>query len=174
MGTRRRDRGFETLGAPGARGLSLPPHRARELVLADAWRRAAGRVLADRARAVRVERGTLEVEVPERRWAEALAAQLLELASRTAALAPELAIRKLRVRLPGGVEAMPVTRLDPDRESRGAAGRPERVASRRQVRASRGDPAPVEATSLSLIELRDRYLARSAKARGGTVRRSRT
>ena len=130
---RRRRRGFERIGTSGARGLSLPPPRARELLLADAWQRAAGTALAARARAVRVERGVLEIEVPERRWADALRQQLRELASRTAALAPDLQIRKLRVRLPDGSEAIPAAALDEARATaKGPVGAPQEESRRRE------------------------------------------
>jgi len=164
MRTGRRGRGFEALGAPGARGLSLPARRGRELALAVAWRRAAGPALAARARAVLVERGTLEVEVPDRRWADVLADQLRELASLTDGLAPELRIRKLRVRLPDGTEVMASAPLA--RPSGPAPVPPAPAVPRVRVGASEEDAAPEEATPERLKELQDRYLARFARERG--------
>jgi hypothetical protein len=159
----RRGRGFEPLGASGARGLSLPARRTRDLALAVAWRRAAGPALAARARAVLMERGVLEVEVPDRRWAEVLADQLRELASLTAVLAPELRIRKLRVRLPDGTELMAAASLAPAPEP--APVPPAPPVARARAGASGKDAIPEEVTAERLTKLRDRYLARCARER---------
>jgi hypothetical protein len=113
-----------------------------------------------------VERGTLEVEVPDRRWAEVLADQLLKLASLTDGLAPELRIRKLRVRLPDGTEVMAPAPLA--RPSEPVPVPPAPAAPRARVGASEEDTAPEEATPERLRKLRDRYLARFARERGGS------
>jgi len=160
-----RRRGFERLGATGARALGLPASRARALTLADAWRRAAGAALAERARALRVERGVLEIEVPEGRWAEALEDDLVTLAARAAALAPGLAIRKLRVRLPDGTEARAASPLGkapeppPDRAPRAGndAIRPRGPGV--------GSPAPDRTALDRLEDLRDRYVERTRRCR---------
>jgi hypothetical protein len=143
------------------------------LVLADAWRRAAGPALAARARAVRAERGTLEIEVPDRRWAEALAGQLVELASLTSALAPDLLIRKLRVRLSDGTEVIAASPVAPEGESRRAPVRAEPARPRPRGGTSESGAVPAEATPEKLGDLRDRYLARFAGDRRGPGARRR-
>jgi hypothetical protein len=160
----RRRRGFEPLGASGTRELPLPPPRARELLLADAWRRVAGTTLAARARAVRVERGVLEIEVPERRWADALREQLRELASRASALAPELHIRKLRVHLPDGSEAVAVAPLD---EAPATAKDPAILPGKTPAGGRGVGEEQGELTPDALAKLRDRYLAKSERKRRG-------
>ncbi len=81
--------------------LELPAARVRELLLVRAWSRAAGEALARRTVAVRVQRGVLEVELPDRRWAVALEGRLEELARRVASEAPDLRIRRFRARIAG-------------------------------------------------------------------------
>jgi hypothetical protein len=161
---RRRRRGFEPLGTSGARGFSLPPARERDLLLADAWQRAAGTALAARARAVRVDRGVLEIEVPERRWADALREQLRELASRAAALAPDLRIRRLRVKFPDGSEAIPVAPLD---EAPATAKAPAGLPKKTPLGATGAGAKQGELTPDALLGLRDRYLATSDRKRRG-------
>lgn len=159
---RRHGHGFEALGAGGSEGLPLPRQRARELALADAWRKEAGPVLARRARALRVERGVLEIEVPERRWADALRTQIPVLAGRAAAALPELRIRKFRVRLSDGTELLPAEPLH---------GGPAPAAPRRRMKPAReaaaappADETPAGATPERLRDLAARYLARAAVA----------
>jgi len=97
MSIRRRRRGFERAGAIPPERLGLPRARARELLLAQAWERVAGAALATRARALRVQRGVLEIELPGGRWSETLHELLPRLAGRLSRLCPELEIRKLRL-----------------------------------------------------------------------------
>jgi hypothetical protein len=93
----RRRRGFEHAGALPLDRLGLPRTRAREMVLARAWERVAGPVLAARARAVRVQRGVLEIEVACGRWSETLCELLPRLAGRLSRVCPELGVRKFKL-----------------------------------------------------------------------------
>jgi hypothetical protein len=111
-----------------------------------------------------VDRGVLDVEVPERRWADALRDQLLELASRTAALAPDLHIRKLRVRLPDGTEATPPS---PFGDAPALVKEPDGLPRKAAAGGRGGGLAPGELTREALAELRDRYLATSERKRRG-------
>jgi hypothetical protein len=124
----------------------------------------AGTTLAARARAVRVERGVLEIEVPERRWADALREQLRELASRASALVPELHIRKLRVHLPDRSEAIPVAPLD---EAPASATDPELLPGKTHAEGRGVEARQGELTPDALAGLRDRYLATSERKRRG-------
>jgi len=99
---RRRRRGFERAGAFGTQGLGLPAPRARELRLVSAWRACAGGPLAERARAIGVRRGVLEVAVEDVRWLETVADLLPSLGARVAERCPDLGIRRCRVVLRGG------------------------------------------------------------------------
>lgn len=123
-----RRRAFRRLGSAGAAGLGLPAAREKDLLLADTWRRVAGPAVAARATALRVARGILEIEIADRRWADALAGPLPALATKAALLAPALRIRSLRVRLAGGEEILRrrVEAPSSGREDRDAAPRPPR------------------------------------------------
>jgi predicted nucleic acid-binding Zn ribbon protein len=157
---RRHGRGFEALGAGGSEGLPLPRQRARELALADVWRKEAGPVLAGRARALRVERGVLEIEVPERRWADALRTQIPALAARAAAALPEQHIRKFRMRLADGTELLPAEPL----HAGAAPSAPRRRAkpARKAASAPPADETSAGALPERLRDLAARYLARAA------------
>lgn len=100
MPIRRRRRGFERAGKLPLDGLGLPGTRARELVLTRVWESVAGPVLAAHARAVRVRRGVLEIEVAHGRWSETLIEMLPGLATRVSRVCPELGVRKFRLRRP--------------------------------------------------------------------------
>ncbi len=100
MNDGRRARGFERLGAVGASSLGLPRREARRLLLADTWRRVAGDAIARRLTAVRVLRGTVEIEA-DPRWAADLDDLLPALVSRLARCAPELGVRRYRLRIHG-------------------------------------------------------------------------
>ncbi len=97
MTERRRRRGFERAGAFGTQGLGLPAPRARELRLVTAWRACAGGPLAERARALGVRRGVLEVVVEDSRWLATVADLLPSLGARVAERCPDLGIRRCRV-----------------------------------------------------------------------------
>jgi len=106
----RRARGFESLGRVGPTEIGLPAREARRLLLAHAWRREVGDAVAKRLRPQRVVRGTLEIEADEC-WARDLRGLLPSLAGRLARAAPELGVRRFRVRVvgQGGVpEAEPI------------------------------------------------------------------
>ncbi len=96
----RRAKGFERLGAVGASSLGLPRREARRLLLADTWRRVAGDAIVRRLTAVRVVRGTVEIEA-DPRWADDLHDVLPSLVSRLARCAPELGVRRYRLRIHG-------------------------------------------------------------------------
>jgi hypothetical protein len=102
MAVRRRRRGFEPAGACTPRQLGLSARRSREIELAVAWREVAGEVLAGRARALAVRRGTLEVQVDGPRWEETLEKLLPRLAARLARRHPELQVRRCRLLVQDG------------------------------------------------------------------------
>jgi predicted nucleic acid-binding Zn ribbon protein len=116
METRRRKAGFVQAGSIRPDQLGLPRKQGRELLLAVGWRRVAGEAIARQARAVRVYRGTLEVEASDRRWRETLRTLLPTLAGRLAAAVPGLKIRKCRLLGDGGPGApvwpLPVVSVD--------------------------------------------------------------
>jgi len=97
VSSERRSSGFEPAGRIGPDQLGLPKRRARELLLAVAWRRVAGERLAARAEPRRVYRGVLEVEALDADTAESLRMLLPELAGRIAAGFPALGVRKCRL-----------------------------------------------------------------------------
>ena len=96
----RRARGFAPLGALRAADLGLPRRETRRLLLADAWRRVAGDAVGRRLSAVQVTRGTVEIQA-DPRWADDLRDMLPLLVSRLARCAPDLGIRRFRLRIPG-------------------------------------------------------------------------
>jgi len=67
-----------------------------------AWRACAGGALAERARAVGVRRGVLEVAVEDARWVETVADLLPTLGARIAERCPDLGIRSWRLVTPDG------------------------------------------------------------------------
>ena len=92
----RRNRGFERCGALSVEALGLPRARARELLLAHAWQRAAGEPMAGRVQ-VTVRRGVLELEASDPAWHEAIERLLPELALAVVREAPSLGIRSYRL-----------------------------------------------------------------------------
>ena len=103
----RREAGFERLGALGPRELGLPAQRANALLVSYAWLRVAGSALAAKAPALKLHRGTLEIEVADPRWAAVLTRLLPRLAGRLAASFPQLGVRKFRLRVAGESVARP-------------------------------------------------------------------
>ncbi len=77
--------------------LGLPGSRSRQLELVSAWRAVAGEEVAARARAIRVLRGVLEIEVADPRWADTLAPMIPRLAGRLTARHPALGVKKFRI-----------------------------------------------------------------------------
>ncbi len=67
-----------------------------------AWRVCAGGPLAERALAVGVRRGVLEVLVEDARWVETVADLLPSLGAKIAERCPDLGIRSCRLLGPGG------------------------------------------------------------------------
>jgi hypothetical protein len=171
MAVKRRRRGFEQTGTCAPDQLGLPKRKSRELRLAIAWREVAGDVLAGRAEAVRVNRGTLEVQVDERRWEEAVRALLPRLTGRVARAHPELGVKRCRLLVQEGdsVRRGEALELEGD-EAPAERTRPEpRMAD---------DPEKAELptdTDITqrLTRLGDRYLARSEerRVRTGNARR---
>lgn len=104
---RRRSKGFERAGRLGLAQLSLDLPRARELVLSHAWREIAGGALSQRVQATKVQRGVLELEVSDSRWAETIAGLAPRLAGRLAARHPELGVRRFRLCRPGASHGRP-------------------------------------------------------------------
>jgi hypothetical protein len=131
--------------------LGLPPAQARELVLADGWREVAGDALAERVRALRVRRGTLEVELPEGPWERALADLVPRLAGRLAARRPQLGIARLRVVAAGAtVRECPQAQPVPPPEER------DLVPSPANARPPAVAPAPACAPAREVEPLEDR------------------
>lgn len=101
MVVRRIRKGFKPLGQIRVRDLDVPARRAKELLLAHAWRRVAGEALFERLRARGVRRGVLEIEVGDPRWARGAGILLPKLAGRLATESPDLGVRKVRLRVSG-------------------------------------------------------------------------
>ena len=159
MAVRRRRRGFERTGTCSPDQLGLSSRRSRELRLAVAWREVAGETLANRAAALRVSRGTLEVQVDERRWEVTVRALLPRLAARLARLYPVLGVKRCRLLVQDG-----------DSVSRGEAvalEEDELLADREPPTprplddSKREDPSPDEDLGERLARLGERYLARA-------------
>jgi hypothetical protein len=93
----RRSRGFEPLGSSGASALGLSSARTKDLELQAAWRQVAGRVLAERAAAVAVRRGVLELAIAEPSWRRAIEHLLPELGARLSRHHPELGVTRFRL-----------------------------------------------------------------------------
>jgi hypothetical protein len=96
MRSTRRSHGFEPLGASGAHGLGLSAARARSLELQAAWRHVAGAALAERAVALLVRRGVLELAVADPAWRRAVEHLLPELGARLAREHPDLGVTRFR------------------------------------------------------------------------------
>jgi hypothetical protein len=150
----RRHRGFERAGRVPARELGLPRAQAAQLVLAAEWRRVAGAAIAQRASAIAIRRGVLEIELHDERWRETLTSLLPNLASRLATRCPDLGVRKFLLR---AGDSRPETRPSPVPEIEEPA---ERVCA---------TPVPIETGSTGevsserLAAAMERYLARGAR-----------
>lgn len=161
MAVRRRGRGFEPAGACSPNQLGLPARRSRELRLAVAWREVAGEALARRAEAVRVTRGTLEVQVDERRWEVTVLALLPRLAARLARSYPALGVKRCRLLVSGGEgvsrgEALALE-VEEHREDRDSPA--PRTAEVEQVEEE--GPSPEGDLGERLTRVGEKYLARS-------------
>jgi len=97
MDVERRSRGFERLGAAGARALGLSASRRRSLEIESAWRRVAGPSIARRALVVGLERGALCVRVESADWRRALERLLPELSARLSRDFPSLGVTHVRI-----------------------------------------------------------------------------
>jgi len=161
MVVRRRRRGFEPAGSCSPNQLGLPAKRSRELRLALAWREVAGEPLARRAQAVRVSRGTLEVQVDERRWEVTVRALLPRLAARLARSCPALGVKRCRLLVQDGeaVSRGEALALEQDEHSEDREPPGPRMAE--VAKAEQEDPSAAEDLGERLARLGERYLARS-------------
>ncbi len=151
---RRRGRsGFEPVGRVKVDRLGLPGSRSRQLELALAWREVAGDEVAARARAIRVLRGVLEIEVADLRWADTLAPMIPRLAGRLTARHPGLGVKKFRIMRGGGRKA-PAELVEPVE----AADDP--VASPSRSRIETAEPSPEMDVGERLEALMRNYLDR--------------
>src|SRR5260221_12372821 len=97
MSGARRSRGFEPLGASGARAVGPSATRTKDLELQAAWRHVAGPAIARRASAVAVRRGVLELQVASRAWRRAIEHLLPELGARLSRHHPGLGVTRFRL-----------------------------------------------------------------------------
>ncbi len=100
---KRRGGGFERIGRIGLEATGLPRRQARQLLLEHAWGRVAGEAIARRARAIRIERGVLDIDVVEPQWAKELVRFVPRIAGRLVREFPELGVKKFRLRVGGEV-----------------------------------------------------------------------
>jgi hypothetical protein len=111
--------------------MGLPLDRARHLLLTRAWRDVAGELIAQRAPALGVRRGVLEILVPDGSWGRVLREMVPRLACRLAAQHAELRVTRYRLVPDGKVvalvqeEASPAAPRARARRSLGAAAGPE-------------------------------------------------
>jgi hypothetical protein len=117
MQNRRRRRGFEHAGTLPLDRLGLPRGRARELILAQAWEEVAGSKLVRHARALRVQRGVLEIEISGGRWTDTLNELLPGLTGRLARRYPELGVHKFCWIVRDSKERGPILALETSRET---------------------------------------------------------
>ena len=94
----RRSRGFEPLGAAGARALGLSVARARDLELQAAWRQVAGPAMARRAQATALRRGVLTLLVEGPSWRRVVENLLPELGARFARHHPGLGVTRFQLK----------------------------------------------------------------------------
>ena len=160
MAQRRRRRGFEKTGTCPPDQLGLPNKNTRELRLAVAWRDVAGEVLAGRAEAVRVTRGTLEVQVDERRWEVTVRALLPRLAARLSRLHPALGVRRCRLLVQDGESVRRGESVDLEAEELRAEDAPRaRRTSRKKSKSKK--PPDGEDLAGRLARLGERYSERA-------------
>jgi hypothetical protein len=132
--------------------------------LAVAWLEVAGEALAGRAEAVRVSRGTLEVQVDERRWEVTVRDLLPRLAARLARLHPSLGVRRCRllVQEGGSVRKGEAVALE-DEELRAEPGAQAPSAISEKPRSN--DVPTGENLAERLARLGERYLERAEQRR---------
>lgn len=150
--------GFERLGRLDVDNLGLPARQARDLLLEHTWQRVAGEAVARRARAVRVQRGVLEIEVTESAWAKNLKPLLPRLIGRLARVAPELGVKKFRLRLEGESvlpPGSPVPALEEDAGHEKATAPPKTEAGPASAPEEQGTQPG------RLLDLAQRYLERT-------------
>lgn len=93
----RRSRGFEPLGATGARALGLSAVRVKDLELQSAWRHVAGPALSRRVQAVGLRRGVLTLSIAGASWRRVVEDLLPELGARFASRYPALGVTRFRL-----------------------------------------------------------------------------
>lgn len=160
MAQRRRRRGFEQAASCSPDQLGLSSRASRALQLAVAWRDVAGTVLAGRAEAVRVSRGTLEVQVDERRWEVTVRALLPRLGARLSRRYPALGVRRCRLLVEEGDsvrrgEAVALEEGEPHGEPKAPV--PRKVPDESSIETPRTPDDLAE----RLARVGDRYLARA-------------
>jgi hypothetical protein len=129
------------------------------MILAQAWERVAGATLAARARATRVRRGVLEVEVEPGPWSATLSDLLPRLAGRLALARPELRVRACRCVRPDSSVREAARPLELEEPPAASAATSVAPPTQRSTRAS-ADERPLDQR---LRQLARRYLER----RGG-------
>jgi len=97
MNSLRRSRGFEPLGATGARALGLSASRAKDLELQAAWRQVAGPAIARRAEALALRRGVLDLSISGVAWRKVIENMLPKLGARFARHHPALGVTRFRL-----------------------------------------------------------------------------
>jgi hypothetical protein len=161
MARRRRRRGFEPTGTCAPEQLGLPTKRSKELKLAVAWREVAGDVLAGRAEVVRVTRGTLEVQVDERRWEVTTRALLPRLAARLSRGYPALGVRRCRLLVVDGESVRRGEAVDLDQAELRAEGAPRARRRGSRGESKRKEPPAGEDIAGRLARVGERYLERA-------------
>ena len=161
MATRRRRRGFEPTGSCSPDQLGLPARKSRELRLAVAWREVAGEALARRAEAVRVHRGTLEVQVDERRWEVTVRGLLPRLAARLARGYPGLGVKRCRLLVADGESVSRGEAVALEEGEIRPAREPNAPATPEPPRNDGTEAQPEEDLGERLARLGERYLARA-------------
>lgn len=162
-GVRRRgEGGFRGAGSFDAEAAGLPKPLAKKLELIRAWRSVAGPILADRARAVQIVRGVVELAVEDPAWARQVVPLLPLLAARLTRAAPTLGIRKFRVTV-GGEVRIPPTAPPEVNEHPATAGPAPPLASSAAIPdlPSEGDP------EARISDLARRYLAAARRRTRG-------
>jgi len=153
---RRGEGGFRAAGSFSAEAAGLPKTLTKKLELLRAWRAVAGPILADRARAVQILRGTLELEVADPAWARQVVPLLPAIAARLARAAPQLGIRKFRIGVAGAVRVP----RSPVPEDTSEAPEP---SPRAALAAVAPELAPPSNPAERIEELARRYLAAAAR-----------
>jgi len=153
MARTRQERGFQRLGEVSLGSESgLSAARVRDLRLQTAWLAVAGPTLAARVRAVRTNRGVLELAVDDPRWERELVAMIPRLAARLAAHDAGLGVRRFRIL---GTDGTRASRSLPE----DAGDDDERTAAIRDSGLSGESSASARETRPDIEAIARRYLA---------------